>query len=190
MKEAEIPLPEVVTQPDRRSESVSLADSVDIRRIAESTRLSAFVEETENDDAALTTIARDTASRAVVESAADSTQAAEGNSRQDAIVLVDSSSVVWLRGQPASYYTVQLATANDDIYLAEFAGSIANRRGRQLIVLPLPTVNASDTRPYTLLFGSFNSFDNAQNALARLPDRARQFGARVRNFGVLQESLR
>ena len=83
---------------------------------------------------------------------------------------------------------MQLATASDDVYLAEFAQGITPLRPQQFVVLTLPREN--DARSHTLLLGSFSSFDSAQRALARLPERARQFGARVRNVGVLQRVLR
>jgi len=114
---------------------------------------------------------------------------AETNARREAIILVRSSAHDWLYEQSKFLYTLQLATANDEDYLAEFAQNIARGSPRQLqlVVLALPGTNASNTQRYTLLAGVYSTFDEAKNALAQLPNSARQFGARVRNFGVLQK---
>ena len=151
-------------------------------------------EQTDNDETALASATQAATHQRVrppdVKSEAESNPGsiAESNSRQDAIILVNNSAVDWLNGQPQAFYTLQLATAGDDVYLAEFAQGLTSLRPQQFVVLTLPREN--DARNYTLLFGSFSSFDSAQRALARLPERARQFGARVRNVGVLQGVLR
>ena len=151
-------------------------------------------EQTDNEETALALATQAATHQRVrpqdVESEAESNPGsiAESNSRKDAIILVSNSAVEWLNGQPQAFYTLQLATASDDVYLAEFAQGITPLRPQQFVVLTLPREN--DARSHTLLLGSFSSFDSAQRALARLPERARQFGARVRNVGVLQRVLR
>ncbi len=118
--------------------------------------------------------------------------AAESNSRRQIIILVESGALGWLSKQQAAEYTLQLATAGDDIYLAELGQTIAeNSPGElQVAVLPVPPANAGDTGSFTLLAGVYGTFDEAQNALAQLPVHARKFGARVRNIGVLQQLVK
>ena len=115
---------------------------------------------------------------------------AESNTRRDSIILVGDSSWSWLSRQPDSSYTLQLATASDDIYLAEFAQTLTpNIPGSsQFAVLPLSAADTGVSPPHTLILGVFNTFEEAENALTRLPDQAKKFGARVRNFGILKQA--
>jgi len=117
---------------------------------------------------------------------------AEVNSRLDTIILIAGSSLDWLGQQTKSSYTLQLATADDDNYLAEFAQSLAPDmpRNSQFAVLALPTTNADSTQSFSLMLGVYSTFEQAENALEKLPSQARRFGARVRNFGVLQKAGR
>ena len=185
---------DAVVPSDQRRALTKSPDPSDIAEKQVKTYLpgASTAEPTDNDETTLAPLASFAQHdrRPHIESETESNQGTivESNSRQDSIILVDNSAVDWLNGQPPSSYTLQLATASDDVYLAEFAQGITQLRQQQLVVLPVPTGN--DVGSYTLLSGSFSSFDNAQRALARLPDRAQQFGARVRNVGVLQGILK
>ena len=109
----------------------------------------------------------------------------EGNSRNESIVLIDAAASNWLMKQSRSSYTLQLATADDDLYLAEFAASADLPRGWQIVVLPVSD-ERTVPRSFTLLVGVFDSYQSALDALSQLTDEARKFDARVRNIGVLQ----
>lgn len=111
--------------------------------------------------------------------------AVESNSRRELIFLVGQGSVDWLNEQPETHYLLQLASADDENYLLEFADGLSSElRARQIAVVPVsPSL-------YTLLVGGFASFSDAETALSNLPNNARKFGARVRNVAILQQSLR
>jgi septal ring-binding cell division protein DamX len=114
-----------------------------------------------------------------------STAAVESNSRRDAIILIGQGAVDWLNNHPESHYLLQLASADEENYLLEFADSLSAG-------LPVGQIAVVKVRPssYTLLVGGFASFSDAETALTNLSENARRFGARVRNAALLQQSLR
>ena len=114
-----------------------------------------------------------------------STAAVESNSRRDAIILIGQGAVDWLNNHPESHYLLQLASADEENYLLEFADSLS--AGLPVGQIAVVKVRSSS---YTLLVGGFASFSDAETALTNLSENARRFGARVRNAALLQQSLR
>ncbi len=101
--------------------------------------------------------------------------------------LAQVKSDTWLRAQPAGHYVVQLA----GVYRRQ---DLSNLLGRLQKTLPQDRLSYFQTLHrgrdwFVVLFGSFQTFDQAMQALDALPESLRRTGPYIRTFGGVARSM-
>ncbi len=91
----------------------------------------------------------------------------------------------WVRLQHPKTYTLQLSSVLNEKDVVKFIKE--NNLGDEAAYIKV--VVKGITR-FTALYGAFNTFEQAQNAILKLPKNIQQIKPWVRNFGILQELLK
>lgn len=118
-------------------------------------------------------------SKQIGSSLRSSKRSGQAESRQIEVEVVGKE---WVMSKSASRYTIQLAAATDANYLREFAES-SGLNGK--FTITPSTMEDSDGK--SLLFGEYETFEDAQDKLQSLAGRAKQFSPWIRSFKILQQ---
>jgi TPR repeat protein len=95
-------------------------------------------------------------------------------------------SLNWVKKQAANHYTIQLSRSQDLDWILKLAASEQ---------LPDSITQIQSTKPngdtwYTLIYGSFPSFQEAQSARKSLPSSLKKWGPKLRRFGEIHKLLK
>jgi len=90
----------------------------------------------------------------------------------------------WVRSQSRDTYTLQIASVLKEDDIVNFIKAL-NIESEVAYV----RVRVNDVTRYNALYGRYDSFDAARQALENMPEGLRKAGPWVRNFGVLQDIM-
>lgn len=106
-----------------------------------------------------------------------------------------NDSLTWLNQQDKRYYTLQLATASKRQHIENMQKKLRlNKQLKQTDNLHIHSVQSlakkgekqvSSTR-YVLIYGVFNSYKQAKDEAAKLPESLKKSSPWIRQFGILQ----
>jgi septal ring-binding cell division protein DamX len=94
--------------------------------------------------------------------------------------------LAWLKEQPVNHYTIQLARRKDSSWILKLAASHS---------LPQPLIQFQSTDKkgqvwHNLIYGSFTSFQAAEQTRRQLPDTLRKWSPWLRRFGEVHQDLK
>ena len=94
--------------------------------------------------------------------------------------------LAWVKKQAANHYTIQLSRSQDLEWILKLA---ASERLPQSIT-QIQSTNPNGDKWYTLIYGSFPSFQDAENARKSLPNSLKKWGPKLRRFGEIHKLLK
>ncbi len=106
--------------------------------------------------------------------------------KPDQISEEGGSDDFWVSSQPATAYTLQLALTVNRPFLVSFTRGLPD--GLTSEIFPTRRTSTGEIQ-YSLVAGSFSSRARAQEALESLPEDVRRFGAHLRLFSDVHQSL-
>ena len=106
--------------------------------------------------------------------------------KSDQISEEGGSDRLWVSSQPATAYTLQLALTVNRPFLVSFTRGLPD--GLTSEIFPTRRISTGEIQ-YSLVAGSFSSRARAQEALESLPEDVRRFGAHLRLFSDVHQSL-
>jgi TPR repeat protein len=94
--------------------------------------------------------------------------------------------LAWVKKQAANHYTIQLYRSQDLEWILKLA---AAERLPQSIT-QIQSTNPNGDKWYTLIYGSFPSFQDAESARKSLPNSLKKWGPKLRRFGEIHNLLK
>jgi len=94
--------------------------------------------------------------------------------------------LVWVKEQAANHYTIQLFRSQDIQWILKLAAS------EQLpgAITQIQSTNPNGDVWYTLIYGSFPSFQQAESARKSLPKSMKKWSPKLRRFGEIHKLLK
>ncbi len=94
--------------------------------------------------------------------------------------------LAWVKKQAVNHYTIQLYRSQDLEWILKLAA--AERLPES--ITQIQSTNPNGDKWYTLIYGSFPSFQDAESARKSLPQSLKKWGPKLRRFGEIHKLLK
>ena len=94
--------------------------------------------------------------------------------------------LAWVKKQEVNHYTIQLFRSQDLGWILKLAAAEQLPQS----ITQIESTDSNGNKWYTLIYGSFSSFQSAEGARKNLPQSLKKWGPKLRRFGEIHQLLK